>query len=225
MARQKSYVPQGSEEFDVFFGNIVRYVEQKTQGNNPEWTHIPKEDIDALNNMYAAWRAAYEITLKPHTVPETKEKNRVKRAAEKFLRNFVNQFLRYASQVTDMDRDYMRITNPAEKHSPRDEADEGVEFAFRIRNVREVIIDFTVKGSKSRARPYGYDGALVIYALLDKPPMSLEELTRHKLATRTPYTLKFTENERGKTVYVAICWQNNRGQLGPWSAIQSTIVP
>jgi hypothetical protein len=28
---------------------------------------------------------------------------------------------------------------------------------------------------------------------------------------RTPHILEFTEEERGKTVYVAICWQNEKG--------------
>jgi hypothetical protein len=43
--------------------------------------------------------------------------------------------------------------------------------------------------------------------------------------TVKPYTLRFDETERGKTVYVALCWQNQRGQLGPWTGMQSTIVP
>jgi hypothetical protein len=45
------------------------------------------------------------------------------------------------------------------------------------------------------------------------------------LATRTPHILEFTEEERGKTVYVAICWQNEKGEKGPWSEIESAIVP
>jgi hypothetical protein len=46
-----------------------------------------------------------------------------------------------------------------------------------------------------------------------------------KLLSKTPYTLPFTEAERGKTAYVALAWQNGRGIIGAWSAIKSAIIP
>jgi hypothetical protein len=80
-------------------------------------------------------------------------------------------------------------------------------------------------GSDSKAKPYGVNGAVIIYAVLDAPPADHSALTSSVLATRTPHILEFTEEERGKTVYVAICWQNEKGQKGPWSEIESAIVP
>ena len=37
--------------------------------------------------------------------------------------------------------------------------------------------------------------------------------------------IHFDETERGKTVYVALTWQNERGIRGQWSDIKSAIVP
>ncbi|MDR0751261.1 MAG: hypothetical protein LBF12_01545, partial [Christensenellaceae bacterium] len=68
-------------------------------------------------------------------------------------------------------------------------------------------------------------GAVIAYAVLDAPPADVSALIRSVLATRTPHILEFTEEERGKTVYVAICWQNEKGERGPWSEIESAIVP
>jgi len=45
------------------------------------------------------------------------------------------------------------------------------------------------------------------------------------MASRTPFTLHFEETERGKTVYVALCWQNERGITGAWSEFKSAIIP
>jgi hypothetical protein len=45
------------------------------------------------------------------------------------------------------------------------------------------------------------------------------------MASRTPHTLQFTEEDRGKTVYIALRWQNERGNTGPWSDIKSTVIP
>jgi hypothetical protein len=80
-------------------------------------------------------------------------------------------------------------------------------------------------GSTSKAKPYGTNGAVIAYAVLNAPPTNPDALTHTVLATRTPHILEFTEEERGKTVYVTICWQNEKGQRGPWSEIESAIVP
>ena len=80
-------------------------------------------------------------------------------------------------------------------------------------------------GSNSKAKPYGTTGAIIACAVLDAPPAHPGALTRSILATRTPYILEFTEEERGKTVFIAICWQNKKGERGPWSEIESAIVP
>jgi hypothetical protein len=45
------------------------------------------------------------------------------------------------------------------------------------------------------------------------------------MASRTPHAIEFDETERGKTVYVALAWQNNRGNIGSWSEMQNTVIP
>ena len=105
------------------------------------------------------------------------------------------------------------------------EVPEVVEFELRLRNIREIVINFWVKGSESRAKPVTYDGAVVIWQILDEPPDGPHNLTEHTMASRTPHALEFREEDRGKTVYIALAWQNERGNLGAWSEIQSAIVP
>ncbi|MDR2586431.1 MAG: hypothetical protein LBC84_09510 [Prevotellaceae bacterium] len=45
------------------------------------------------------------------------------------------------------------------------------------------------------------------------------------MASRRPFTLHFDETERGKTVQVALAWQNERGIRGAWSEYKSAIIP
>jgi hypothetical protein len=45
------------------------------------------------------------------------------------------------------------------------------------------------------------------------------------MASHTPFTVEFPEEERGKTAYFALAWQNERGILGRWSDIKSTVIP
>jgi hypothetical protein len=69
------------------------------------------------------------------------------------------------------------------------------------------------------------DGAVLVWDILDAPPVNHDNLTHHTMASKTPYPLYFTEEDRGKRVYVALCWQNERGITGQWSDIKDAIVP
>jgi hypothetical protein len=122
--------------------------------------------------------------------------------------------------------------------SPRDtvrtehhDVPELVEFELTLRGIREIVVNFWVKGSASRAKPNGYDGAVLIWGIADlkstdEPPAGIADLTQHTMASKTPHALKFPNDEdRGKTVYIAAAWQNERGNLGDWSEIQSAIIP
>jgi hypothetical protein len=105
------------------------------------------------------------------------------------------------------------------------EVTETVEFEIKLRNIRELLVNFWIKGSSNKAKPAGYDGAVIVWDILDSPPAEPLSLTRHTMASRTPHALEFAEEERGKTVYIALAWQNERGIIGAWSGIQSGIVP
>ncbi|MDR3283731.1 MAG: hypothetical protein LBS97_00955 [Treponema sp.] len=61
--------------------------------------------------------------------------------------------------------------------------------------------------------------------MLDASPATVEELTRSAFDPRSPFTLTFQENQRGKALYFALHWENAKGQAGPWSVIQKAIVP
>jgi hypothetical protein len=84
--------------------------------------------------------------------------------------------------------------------------------------IRRVIIDF-------RGKQRGILGIIIRYGIVDAPPTSVEKLPNSALASTSPYTLAFTEAQRGKRVYFCLAWQNTKGQLGPWSEFLSAIVP
>jgi hypothetical protein len=210
--------------FNQFFTNLIQYMGTNCAGTPPEWSHIPVKDQQALNAAFMDWDKAYQPTLKPHSPVETREKNRIKKAAEKRMRDFVNQYLRFPP-VTDADRDAMGVPNHSGSRSPQNPPAERVDFSFRIKGIRQVQVDFRVQGAGNKARPAHYAGAVLVWDVLDKPPSRPEDLANQALASRTPYAIEFNEAQRGKTVYVALCWENEKGQTGPWSEVQAAIVP
>jgi hypothetical protein len=222
------YLPTNHGKFDLFYRNTMQYVEQKTTnlatGTSAEWKHIPIEAQDALTAEYADWNTAYSLTLKPHSPLETRGKQNAYKKASKYLRGFINQYLRFPP-VTDQDRLALGVPSPSLTRTSKNPPAEKVDFFFRLKDVRQLEVSFKVRGATSRAKPHGYHGAVIAWDLLDKAPARHAELTRHVTATRTPYTLEFDEAERGKPVYVAVCWQNAKGQNGAWTVMQSAIVP
>ncbi|MDR2731491.1 MAG: hypothetical protein LBB81_11420 [Treponema sp.] len=90
---------------------------------------------------------------------------------------------------------------------------------------RELKIDFWIQGAGHKAKPHGYDGAVIIWGIRDTPPETPDQLEHHTMASRTPFTLHFDETERGRTVYVGLAWQNERGILGQWSEYKSAVIP
>ncbi|GHV55458.1 hypothetical protein FACS1894181_19130 [Bacteroidia bacterium] len=90
---------------------------------------------------------------------------------------------------------------------------------------RHIRFRFRDMDSHSEAKPYGVNGAVTAWAILDAPPATQDDLHHTFLATRSPHTIEFKEDERGKTLYIALCWQNEKGQRGPWSDIEKAIIP
>jgi hypothetical protein len=78
------------------------------------------------------------------------------------------------------------------------------------------------KAAKKVIRPF-------VNQYLRYPPVTDEDRTAmgipNRDTTRSPYTITFEEEERGKSVYIALRWQNKKGKKGPFTVIQSAIIP
>jgi len=125
------------------------------------------------------------------------------------------------------DADYVRLglRPPDRIRTEHTVVNEMVEFEIRLRGIRELEVNFWVKGAAHRAKPEGYDGAVIVWDLLAAPPERPTDLANHTMASRTPHIIEFDESDRGKTAYIALQWQNERGLTGPWSEMQTAVVP
>jgi len=224
MRKKHAYIPNNAGEFDTFFKNLTQYVALKASGSKAVWKHIPSEAQNNLYDAYRDWFSAYTLTLKPHTKIERMNRRIAYTDASKIIRIFVRQYLRFPP-VTDNDRTAMDINNYDTVKTMHYEVPEVVDATTKLKDIRTILLDFKVKGAESKAKPDGYNGALVAWDVLDEPPEQPEDLTRKKLASRTPHLIEFNERERGKTAYIALAWQNKRGILGKWSKIHTAIVP
>jgi hypothetical protein len=223
MAHKHDFIPEKEAAFNDFFKFLVLYVDGKTAGETPEWP-FPADALDALHAALDAWETAYQKTLVPHIPAFTQEKRRVRKRSEKTLREFVNRFLRY-SPVTAEDRAIMGIPEHDDTRSDIPAPETRPEFNIVVKDICQLKVPFRDQGSSRKARPYGMNGAVISWDVLDAPPATASLLRKTVLATRTPHIFTFSEEDRGKTVYFAMQWQNEKGARGPFSEIQSAVIP
>jgi hypothetical protein len=191
---------------------------------NRKWEVIPDErlvELDAANTQFSK---AFDLVQAQPTPTTINKRNEAQAEATKLIRALVNQYLRF-DPVNNSDRIEMGIPNHDTIRTDHTVVTEEVDFVIHVKSQRELSVEFWQKGLTHKAKPNGYDGAVMVWDLLDAPPVNHDDLTHHTMASRTPYPLHFTEEERGKRVYVALCWQNERGILGQWSDIESAVVP
>ncbi|MDR1865999.1 MAG: hypothetical protein LBR08_10565 [Bacteroidales bacterium] len=220
MAHTIDYLPQKESKLVIWGDNFAKQVTL----NATAW-EIPASDVAELQTALDNFKTLYEQADSPQKNSIiVAEKNTAKKAFKDKVRELANFRLknpvitdaqRVATGLRVRDAKPTRISVPNTR--PR--------LNLGVVDIRELSVRIRDTGSSRRARPYGVIGAVLAMAVLDAPPTSIDRLTRTALVTRTPYTLKFTEEERGKTVYAAACWQNERGERGHFSEIVSAVIP
>jgi hypothetical protein len=236
MAHYKDYIPGKDAEFDAFFQNLINYVDTKTSGTPPAWPHIPGEAKDGLLDAYPLWHTAYAKTLVPHTTVDTREKNRVRKAAVQIIRGFVNQYLRFPP-VTDADRDAMGIPNRDTIRTPVPPPTTQVEADILLPGIH--LVELKIKpyselapGTKNRS-DYGvriYYGIVGDVTATDKfrlaaPPASGDDLPHSVFTRKHKHEFDLPEEDRGKSLYFCLRYENGKGKVGPWGPILHAIVP
>jgi hypothetical protein len=93
------------------------------------------------------------------------------------------------------------------------------------------VVNFTLEGGeylqvvvKHSARPPRYNGAVAFYKVGGSIPSTYKELSSSKLLTRPREILSFDDTQLGQTLYIALCWENEKGALGPPSPIQARVI-
>jgi hypothetical protein len=228
---RSDYVPSQAARYDVFFKNLVQYVNEKCGGQSPEWTHIPSGAVTALITVYADWHTAYVVTLKPCTSQEKAEKRRLQVSSAKSLRAFVNAYLRFHPDVTDEDKENMGLTVPDSTRTPVVAPEDGPDYeVVQFGSGRLGIVYRNGSKGKKGSRPPGVTGARIYYGVFDSPVTDQSQLPASVWATRCPHSITFREGDRGKRAYFALKWEIQKGNdkergESNWSEIQSEIVP
>jgi hypothetical protein len=220
MAEHQDYIPRKEAEMIDWTDNFVYQVDQNAEG----W-EIPRAEVTNLKAKQAAFKTLHTQCAGPdRTKTLVAEKDAAKESFIADIRTMVN--FRFANPlITDAIRVQCGLHPKDHIRTPIGVPATRPEFDLKVKDIRLVNVDFWDQGSASKARPYGMNGAVISWGIFDRAPAGVEELNKSVLATHTPFTLEFTEEDRGKRVYIALQWQSEGGKKGRPSEILSTIIP
>ena len=215
------YIPQAMPSLILWADRFVNYF----FANAIKWG-VSISDATDLKNQWDATKALIEQAEDPtqslHLV--VLQKDEAVKAFKSKVRDFVSHEL-HSRAMTDADRVALGLPIHDTTPTPIGPPTTMPTFVLDLSIPRHIRLRYHDQDSHSEAKPYGVNGAVVAWGLMDAPPAKQKDLPHTLLATHSPYTMEFEEDERGKTLYIALCWQNERGQRGPWSNLEAAIIP
>jgi hypothetical protein len=221
MRQSVDYIPSNDGNFLTWVKALFAYVEEHIT----EWG-IPKTAVDAITPQITAYENAYlKAQDQNRGKADTALKDSTRDALKKSVRIFVKAFLKFNPAVSDDDRKRMGIPVPDTKPTPVKVPDSEPVVQVKTPHAGVIELHITDSASEKRAKPAGTHGCEIAWAILGAPPADWTELIHSGFCTRTPFKLTFSGNERGKTVYFALRWENTRGAKGPWTEILNAFVP
>ncbi|MDR2406587.1 MAG: hypothetical protein LBE13_00515 [Bacteroidales bacterium] len=183
-------------------------------------------EFEAARKVFVA---AFEVWKdKSKRTPRITE--HLKKAEEKLKPLYITLYTGFLKEnpfVTDEDLMAMNLPSRLEGNHP--------EATILLRSVPSVVIEQGSAGvliihfrdgeDRNRVKPRGIHAVEVCWAILDKAPTELSQLTNTSSDTRTPIRFTFDPDKRGKKFYCALRWENIRGEKSTWSIIYSASIP
>jgi hypothetical protein len=211
---------------DADFNVRQQTISEAAETNMVDW----QLDVDWMGAEFTpkknAWLNAWENYLNPDTRTPvfTLAKQVARKGYEPPLRRLV-QMLESNPRVSVTDLKAMGIEIPDHTNTPAPVDTTFPASQSDVSMIRFVKVFFHDFDSTNKAKPKGQHGAEMRWMILEAPPVGVKELINSVFDTNSPFTLEFEDAERGKTLYYCLRWENTRGQKGPWSEIESAIVP
>jgi hypothetical protein len=219
----RDYLPKNDRTFLTWITTFLNYLTTSLTRFG-----FPQTEVTKLTTQ----KQSFETKLNAAENPATRTKltielkNEARKELETTVRVDVKGYITYNPAVNDGDRTSMGLPIHKTTHTPAAIATTYPDYDIDSSVIRRLKINFFDQGKKkSKAKPAGQRGAIIRWVISDVPIVNVADLIHSAFDSHTPFTLEFEGDERGKTVYFCLCWENTRGERGPWSEILSAVIP
>jgi hypothetical protein len=179
--------------------------------------------ISLRDDFFAKFTVA--ITVSTRTKSTVLDKNIALNVLKDALRVFIREYLTYNHLVTNSDRENLGLPVRKTVRTPVSVPTIYPSCTVDTSIIRVLVVNFFDSVTKKRAKPPGVHGAEIKYKISDTPIVNPDDMVHSAFDTRSPFRLVFRGEDRGKTVWLCLRWQNTRGGKGPWAEVVSAVIP
>jgi hypothetical protein len=152
-------------------------------------------------------------------------KDEAKGEAVDAMREFANSSIRFNKKMDDPDKLFMGIhpkdTTPTVHGTPGSQPGTEVE---NTRNHYEHLIRAINTERGDHSKPEDAYGVRYAWQVGGEKPASGADLPKSKFNRRTTHVVQHTEAVKGKTAFYSTCYENSKGDTGPWSPVVEAVI-
>ncbi|MDR2792875.1 MAG: hypothetical protein LBB61_04310 [Treponema sp.] len=217
----KDFIPGPDAEClefgDTFTDAVVDHAEE---------LGIPAAAVTALQAKRTAFNTAYQACRQPgKSKLDVAVKNEARDAYEHDIRHIKKAYIDPNEELSAAKREAFGLPPKDPTRSVIPPPTITVALTVKPKEARQIEVARAVAETGETATPYGMDGAILYERVGGEPPAAPEELDKSMIVKRHKTVRVYGETERGKPVYYAGRWQNEKGEKGPWGDIVSAIIP
>jgi hypothetical protein len=208
-----NYIPGPEAIFNTWQNNMTDYVEPKSSLFN-----IPLEKLRELMRLKTDYKQKYDTSMNPSTKTPAAilARQEARKTYEKYIRQFVKEYLAYNSLVSDEDRRNMGLPVHDNKPSPAPEVTTmpvgEVDFSVHQRHTLRVK-DNSLTGKTRPENAIGFE----TWYKIGEAPASDTDFVYAGFSSSTKFVIDYPLEKVGQTVSYRFRWLNPRNQPGPWS--------
>lgn len=183
------------------------------------------EECAALAVLIEAYLAALAAYDRVNSSDNRITKDATKKEAVAWIRRFANASVRYNSKMSDVDRATMGIrqkdTTPTVHPRPTVRPETVVE---NTKNRLEHLVKAINNENGKTSKPAGVHGVRFGWQVGGEKPTGGEDLPKTRFSQKPTFVITYVEADKGKAVWYATCYENSRGETGPWSLLADAYI-
>jgi hypothetical protein len=193
---------------------------------NADAWDIPKTEADNLANHIKAYAAVYKESKGENgTKALIVEKNEMQKAVLDKVRKIKNRYIDHHDVVTNPHRERLGLPLRDQVSSSKPKPKSRPVLEVTPTNHLQHTVTVLNQTSGKKKKPEDADGICYVWDIRDTAPESADELRHPTFKRQAVEVINFEECDRGKRVFYAACYQNAKGEKGPWSIIAEMIIP
>jgi len=217
------FVPPGNEEFDTFQGILYGYIAAHVPGTAAPWGY-PQSRVDTMtvkkNRWDAAWLIGKDENLRNHG--DVIEMDEAHVDYESDIRDFVGEFIKKNSLITNEQRSLMGIPIDDDVNSERPQIETSP--LFKVKPLGGARIDLSFRVDKDQTRPSMHPDADVlefVFKIGGSAPTKVEDCPEEKLSTKAHFTMQMETADITQKIRGFARWRNlvDETKSGTWTEI------